>query len=346
MALTIGDNFNYQGQKPNFERDSFNTLAEMKAFAETSIDDGHISYCVEDENHYVFNSSNEENETTGKWRSFTTNNAEYYITSIDDIIAGDSWTSNASYIKTECTIRYDTYWPEKDETLTSAGTIFQMSIPIASSSNYGVESPTHYNAVDSLIDVGSQTASSRMIIPIAANCMYSYEYNGESMGVNTVEGYVFNTETGKFEGAMGSAYNIYPQIPVVSSTTYGVMSPADKATLDSLESTITSKIISLGAVFADVSIEGHYELSGFEDAVDEPTGSYPSLVVVNRQYYLADIYGGTGVIVAYSGYNVYGNYTDVNVGDVVYVYSADTYTGIYQVVSGSGIELRQLERIL
>lgn len=71
MALTIGDNFDYKGQKPNFARDSFDTLADMKAFAETSIDDGHISFCKEDSKHYVYNSANEEDATTGKWREFS-----------------------------------------------------------------------------------------------------------------------------------------------------------------------------------------------------------------------------------------------------------------------------------
>ena len=76
MALTIGDNFEYKGQKPNFARDSFDTLAEMKAFPETSIDDGHISYCKEDGEHYVYNSGNEEADETGKWRKLGVGTAE------------------------------------------------------------------------------------------------------------------------------------------------------------------------------------------------------------------------------------------------------------------------------
>lgn len=70
MALLIGDNFNYQGQKPNFERDSFDTLESMISYPETSIDDGHISYCKETGKHYIFNSSNESTDT-GKWREFS-----------------------------------------------------------------------------------------------------------------------------------------------------------------------------------------------------------------------------------------------------------------------------------
>ena len=70
MALRIGDNFNYQGQKPNFERDSFKTLAAMKAYPETSIDEGHLSYCKEDGKRYEYKSSNDIDATTGRWREF------------------------------------------------------------------------------------------------------------------------------------------------------------------------------------------------------------------------------------------------------------------------------------
>ena len=68
MALLIGDNFSYNGKKPNFERDSFETLAALKAFAEANIDNGHIAYCVETNKHYIFNDSNSDDPITGKWR--------------------------------------------------------------------------------------------------------------------------------------------------------------------------------------------------------------------------------------------------------------------------------------
>jgi len=70
MALKIGDNFSYQGKKPNFDRDNFDTLAAMKAYPETSIDEGHISYCKEDGKNYQYKSANSVNATTGKWREF------------------------------------------------------------------------------------------------------------------------------------------------------------------------------------------------------------------------------------------------------------------------------------
>ena len=70
MAIKIGSNFTFQGKQPNFERDRFATKAAMKAFPETSIDDGHLSYCAEDGNTYQFKSSNGVDDTTGKWRVF------------------------------------------------------------------------------------------------------------------------------------------------------------------------------------------------------------------------------------------------------------------------------------
>lgn len=72
MAIKVGSNFDFQGEHPNFERDRFATKAAMKAFPETSIDDGHLSYCAEDGNTYQFKSSNTIDAVTGKWRVFKT----------------------------------------------------------------------------------------------------------------------------------------------------------------------------------------------------------------------------------------------------------------------------------
>lgn len=57
--IQVADNFNYRGKKPNFDRDSFDTLYDMKNYSENSLDDGHISYCKETDKHYKFNSNNQ-----------------------------------------------------------------------------------------------------------------------------------------------------------------------------------------------------------------------------------------------------------------------------------------------
>ncbi len=68
MAIPLVSNFSYQGQLSNFERDSFNTLEEMRSYPQTSLDDGHISYCKEDRQTYKYDSNNSDDSITGKWR--------------------------------------------------------------------------------------------------------------------------------------------------------------------------------------------------------------------------------------------------------------------------------------
>lgn len=75
VALTFG----YEGTQPNFKRDQFATLADMKAVVDT-IDEGHVSYNLETKKHYVFRSTHEFNETTGKWKELNAE-AEQQFTS-------------------------------------------------------------------------------------------------------------------------------------------------------------------------------------------------------------------------------------------------------------------------
>jgi hypothetical protein len=71
MAITVADNFSYQGKKPLDGRDTFPTLAAMKAYAEASVYDGCLSYCDEDGKRYEFKSTNTVDPTTGKWREYS-----------------------------------------------------------------------------------------------------------------------------------------------------------------------------------------------------------------------------------------------------------------------------------
>lgn len=84
MAIKIGANLAYNGKLPNFERDSFETKAAMKAFDENSIDEGHLSYCKEDGNVYQYKSANTVDATTGRWRLFKTDIV------VDAELSGDS----------------------------------------------------------------------------------------------------------------------------------------------------------------------------------------------------------------------------------------------------------------
>lgn len=84
--IQVADNFNYRGKKPNFDRDSFDTLQSMKNYSDNNIDEGHISYCIETDKHYKYNSSNDIDSTTGKFRQFT----EGILPDEEDITSNDN----------------------------------------------------------------------------------------------------------------------------------------------------------------------------------------------------------------------------------------------------------------
>ena len=68
--IKVGDNFSYKGKKPLDSRNCFDTVSEMAQFAETSLDEGHISYVKETDRYYKFNSLNNVDSTLGKWREY------------------------------------------------------------------------------------------------------------------------------------------------------------------------------------------------------------------------------------------------------------------------------------
>ena len=66
MAIRLTGNFDYRGKQALEVRAQYATLAEMKAFDEADLNEGLIAYNLETNKHYVFRSTHEVNETTGK----------------------------------------------------------------------------------------------------------------------------------------------------------------------------------------------------------------------------------------------------------------------------------------
>ena len=58
MSIQINNNFDYKGNQPNFKRDQFRTLKEMRLANGKGFDEGHISYCIETGKHYVYSTAN------------------------------------------------------------------------------------------------------------------------------------------------------------------------------------------------------------------------------------------------------------------------------------------------
>ena len=68
MAIQLTGNFDYRGKLPLEVRAQYDTLAAMKAFDEADLNEGLIAYNLETKKHYIFRSTHEVNETTGKWK--------------------------------------------------------------------------------------------------------------------------------------------------------------------------------------------------------------------------------------------------------------------------------------
>ena len=90
MSLGIGDNFDYKGAKPLDNRIKYDTVSAMAGTADTTLYDGCIAYCVEDDKTYQWKSTNTSDPTLGKWREFVSGGdmSNYYTKSEVDTKVG------------------------------------------------------------------------------------------------------------------------------------------------------------------------------------------------------------------------------------------------------------------
>lgn len=79
MALTIGDNFSYMGAKPLDGRLKYDTVASMKAMADSVLYDGCLAYCVATDKTYQWKSTNDVDATLGKWREFESGGSDNVV---------------------------------------------------------------------------------------------------------------------------------------------------------------------------------------------------------------------------------------------------------------------------
>ena len=75
--MKITENFTYIGTSQNFERDSYATLAEMKAVVDKRMPDIFTATCKETGKLYIYNKNNEVDETLGKWRELSIDGDDY-----------------------------------------------------------------------------------------------------------------------------------------------------------------------------------------------------------------------------------------------------------------------------
>ena len=89
--MKITENFEYIGTSQNFKRDSYATLAEMKAVVDKRMPDIFTATCKETGKFYIYNKNNEVDETLGKWREISVDSDDYVTkTYLDTELANKS----------------------------------------------------------------------------------------------------------------------------------------------------------------------------------------------------------------------------------------------------------------
>lgn len=68
MALGFSDNVGYTGTLPNFERDMYQTLADMLAVKKTKMPAMFVGMCIETGKVYLYDKNNESDPVLGLWR--------------------------------------------------------------------------------------------------------------------------------------------------------------------------------------------------------------------------------------------------------------------------------------
>ena len=71
MAITVADNFSYQGGKPLDARIKFNSISAMVETPAASLYDGCFAYVTAEKKYYSYDSTNQEDVTLGKWREYS-----------------------------------------------------------------------------------------------------------------------------------------------------------------------------------------------------------------------------------------------------------------------------------
>ena len=66
--MTLSENFTYSGTSQNFDRDSYATIAEMKAVRAKKMPSIFHATCEETGKLYIYNKTNTDDEILGKWR--------------------------------------------------------------------------------------------------------------------------------------------------------------------------------------------------------------------------------------------------------------------------------------
>lgn len=92
MAIALGDNLRLNKAVPDFERQQYETVADMKAVKDLRMPEMYLAYCLETQKVYLYKKSNTVDATFGKWRLFA--QTEYSPDSIQQDIMPEPSADN------------------------------------------------------------------------------------------------------------------------------------------------------------------------------------------------------------------------------------------------------------
>ncbi|MBP5422640.1 MAG: hypothetical protein J6Y78_09385 [Paludibacteraceae bacterium] len=72
MAIELFDNLDYRGPKPDFVRQQYDTLEEMREVIDNQLPPLYLAYCLETSKIYLYNVKNARDPVTGKFRELST----------------------------------------------------------------------------------------------------------------------------------------------------------------------------------------------------------------------------------------------------------------------------------
>ena len=136
MAISVADNFSYQGTKPLDSRVSFDTVAAMAEASDATLYDGCFAYVKAAQKYYSYDSTNEVDPTTGKWREFSGGSGGGQVESI--LKVGNSSTQNlSSQSGNYLSATYATPFPDTNYLLAPTGTRGELTLAISTKSASG-----------------------------------------------------------------------------------------------------------------------------------------------------------------------------------------------------------------
>lgn len=170
MGISVADNFSYQGSKPLDSRIKYDSVASMKAAIADTLYDGCLAYVTATQKYYTYDSTNETDPTTGKWRELETGNIQ-----VDVLPTATSALVGTIY----------QYIGATGDGLTNGYFYKCVSDGEATPTYSWVESPTWSMEFDDLEDrpLKNVTSIDDIVSPIPTPKMYGFDYRAPAKNV-------------------------------------------------------------------------------------------------------------------------------------------------------------------